>query len=70
MSTPSLSTDGERVLGYRTVSGNVDVWAIDLRRSARTRLTSDAADDVSPCGRRRAIAWRSRRTAAGATIST
>ena len=48
MSTPSLSPDGQRILGYRGLSGNVDVWLFDMRRGAYERLTSDVSDDVSP----------------------
>ena len=48
MSQASFSPDGGRVLGYRGIDGNVDVWSFDLRRGVYTRLTSDPADDVSP----------------------
>jgi serine/threonine protein kinase/Tol biopolymer transport system component len=48
MSTPSLSPDGQRILGYRGLSGNVDVWLFDIRRGAYERLTSDVSDDVTP----------------------
>jgi hypothetical protein len=50
MSTPALSGDGQRVVGYRgnPADGNVDVWLLDPRRGTFTRLTSDVADDVGP----------------------
>jgi Tol biopolymer transport system component len=50
MSNPSLSFDGQRVVGYRgnPVDGNVDVWVLDAKRGVFSRLTSDAADDVAP----------------------
>jgi Tol biopolymer transport system component len=50
MSSPSLSRDGERVVGYRgnPVDGNVDVWMLDVRRGVYSRLTSNVADDVGP----------------------
>jgi len=50
MSSPSLSPDGQQVVGYRgnPVDGNVDVWLLDVRRGAFTRLTDDVGDDVGP----------------------
>jgi len=50
MSNPSLSPDDERVVGYRgnPVDGNVDIWILDVRRGAYSRMTSDVGDDVSP----------------------
>jgi Tol biopolymer transport system component len=48
LSQPSLSGDGHRVAFYRGVSGNPDVWLLDLRRGGFSRFTSDPADDVSP----------------------
>ena len=50
MSLPSLSPDGQRVVGYRgnPVDGNVDVWVLDIRRIVFSRITSDVADDVAP----------------------
>ena len=48
MSNPSLSPDGGRVVGYRGVEGNIDVWLLDTKRGVLTRVTSDAGDDVSP----------------------
>ena len=46
LSQPSLSRDGERVVFYRDLDGNVDIWTMDTRRGAVRRLTSDPADDV------------------------
>ena len=48
MSTPSFSPDGSRILGYRNVAGNIDVWSLEYRRGAYTRFTTHVADDVSP----------------------
>jgi Tol biopolymer transport system component len=50
MSSPSLSPDGQHVVGYRgnPVDGNIDVWLLDVRRGAFTRLTDDVGDDVGP----------------------
>jgi eukaryotic-like serine/threonine-protein kinase len=45
---PSLSPDGHQVALFRGVSGNIDVWLIDLARGVPTRFTFDSADDVSP----------------------
>jgi eukaryotic-like serine/threonine-protein kinase len=47
-SQPSLTRDGARVAMYRSVNGNVDVWSLDTKRGAWSRLTSDPADDVYP----------------------
>jgi Tol biopolymer transport system component len=49
MGSPSLSLDGQRIVGYRgnPVDGNIDVWVLD-RRGVFSRFTTDAADDVSP----------------------
>jgi dipeptidyl aminopeptidase/acylaminoacyl peptidase len=50
MSNPSLSPDDQRVIGYRgnPVDGNVDIWMLDTRRGAFSRVTSDVSDDVAP----------------------
>ena len=50
MSTPALSKDEQRVVGYRgnPVDGNVDVWILDVKRGAFSRVTSDVSDDVGP----------------------
>jgi Tol biopolymer transport system component len=48
LSEPSLSRDGQRVVLYRSVNGNTDIWILDTRRGALSRFTSDAADDVMP----------------------
>ena len=45
---PSLSRDGERVVFYRGLDSNVDIWTMDTRRGALRRLTSDPGDDVMP----------------------
>ncbi len=49
-SQPQLSPNGKRIV-YTSVdpdSGNRDIWLIDLETSARTRLTSDPANDWQP----------------------
>jgi serine/threonine protein kinase/Tol biopolymer transport system component len=50
MASPSLSPDGQRVVGYRgnPVDGNVDIWVLDTKRGASTRFTTDVGDDVAP----------------------
>ena len=40
--------DGHHVAFYRGVSGNPDIWLLDLRRGAFSRFTSDPADDFFP----------------------
>jgi Tol biopolymer transport system component len=41
---------------HRTVGGNIDLWLLDTERGVRTRVTSNAANDIhplwSPDGRR------------------
>jgi Tol biopolymer transport system component len=44
--SPSLSPDGLRVVLYRTVQANTDVWLLDGTRASR--LTSDASVDRFP----------------------
>jgi serine/threonine protein kinase/Tol biopolymer transport system component len=46
--SPSLSLDGERVIGYRGVGSNPDVWVLDVARGSTSRLTTNTADDVFP----------------------
>jgi len=46
--SPSLSPDGRQVALFRGVSGNIDVWLIDVGRGVPTRFTFDSADDVIP----------------------
>ncbi len=62
LNEPRISPDGRRVVVWRTVQGNTDVWLLDGARM--TRLTFDAASDQrpiwSPDGTR--IAFRSART--------
>jgi eukaryotic-like serine/threonine-protein kinase len=64
LSDPSLSRDGQRVVLYRGVDGNTDVWLLDTKRGVLSRFTTDAADDVvpvwSPDGRR--VVFSSNRT--------
>ena len=46
----SLSPDGKQALATirDPATGTSDVWAVDLARGTRTRLTSDPADDFEP----------------------
>jgi eukaryotic-like serine/threonine-protein kinase len=48
LSGPSLSLDGQRVVLYRPVNRNVDIWLLESRRGVLSRFTSDVADDVGP----------------------
>jgi Tol biopolymer transport system component len=43
---PNLSPDGRRVVVFRTVQGNTDIWILDGART--TRLTFDAASELYP----------------------
>ena len=43
---PTLSPDGRRVVAYRTVQGNVDLWLFDSARMSR--LTFDAGRETYP----------------------
>ena len=45
---PELDADGQRVAVNRTVSGNTDVWLINVGRGVASRFTFDAAIDSSP----------------------
>ena len=42
---PELSPDGRQVVLDRSVSGNTDVWRLDVERGVRTRLTFDTGPD-------------------------
>ena len=42
---PELSPDGRQIVLDRSVSGNTDVWRLDVERGVRTRLTFDTAPD-------------------------
>jgi Tol biopolymer transport system component len=46
LSAPSVSSDGRRVVLYRTMQGNADIWLADAVRA--TRFTFDAALDRFP----------------------
>jgi serine/threonine protein kinase len=45
---PELSPDGSRVALDRVVSGNHDVWVLELARNIATRFTFDPAADLGP----------------------
>jgi Tol biopolymer transport system component len=61
---PSLSRNGESLVFYRGLSGNIDIWTMDVVRGALGRVTTHPSDDVmpvwSPDGRR--IAFSSLRS--------
>ena len=42
---PELSPDGRQIVLDRSVSGNTDVWRLDVERGVRTRLTFDTGPD-------------------------
>jgi Tol biopolymer transport system component len=44
---PNLSPDERTVAMYRMLSGNTDIWLLDLLRGVFTRFTFDAANDVN-----------------------
>jgi Tol biopolymer transport system component len=44
---PRVSADGQRV-AFEQYSGTDDIWAIDLRRDAVTRLSFDPGEDETP----------------------
>ena len=56
----SLSPDGRVAAVQRTVQNNSDIWLIDSART--TRLRPIRSRSRSPCGRRTAREWPSRRT--------
>jgi Tol biopolymer transport system component len=44
----ALSPDGRRLAFARTLSGNADVWLLDIERGVSSRFTFDAANDLGP----------------------
>jgi Tol biopolymer transport system component len=44
----TISPDGRRLALYRTVSGNTDIWMLDLVRVVLTRFTFDPAVEGNP----------------------
>jgi Tol biopolymer transport system component len=50
VSSPRISPDGKRVAAQIVdpQGGTSDIWVYDLRRNARTRLTSNAESDTNP----------------------
>jgi Tol biopolymer transport system component len=56
---PEISPDGARLALQRNVSGNTDIWLLDVQRGIFNRVTNDAAIDAlpiwSPDGRRLAF---------------
>jgi len=45
---PALSPDGRRVALNRSVSGNGDIWLLDLGRSVLSRFTFDPGPEIYP----------------------
>ena len=45
---PSMSPDGRFVAVHRSVSGNVDIWLLELERGLFRRLTLDTGLDIVP----------------------
>jgi len=45
---PELSRDGQRVVGWRKVQNNADIWLLDLIRGGYTRFTFGATFDLFP----------------------
>ncbi len=64
LSQPSLSSDGQHVVFYRNVDGNVDIWMMETKRALFSRVTTDPSDDVGPVWSpdRSRIAFSSNRT--------
>lgn len=48
VSNPSLSADGRQLAVQRTVSGNTDIWVIDLERNVSSRLTNHPGVEALP----------------------
>jgi dipeptidyl aminopeptidase/acylaminoacyl peptidase len=46
--SPEMSADGKRVVLYRTIDGNNDIWMLDTNRGVLSRFTSDAANEINP----------------------
>jgi Tol biopolymer transport system component/tRNA A-37 threonylcarbamoyl transferase component Bud32 len=46
--SPSMSQDGRRLLLYRTVDGNMDLWTVEMSSGVLSRLTHDAANELNP----------------------
>jgi Tol biopolymer transport system component len=48
-SSPALSPDGQKLaVCIRDTTGKRDIWAFDLARGTRTRVTADPADESNP----------------------
>jgi WD40-like Beta Propeller Repeat len=45
---PSISYDDRFLAEQRTISGNTDIWLLDLFRGVATRFTSDPQPDIAP----------------------
>jgi len=46
--SPTLSPDGRRVVLYRTIAGNADIWILETSRAVFTRFTSDTTNEINP----------------------
>ncbi len=45
---PSVAPDGSRVAYYSTKSGNMDLWALDLKSGTESQLTSTPVGEFAP----------------------
>jgi Tol biopolymer transport system component len=46
--SPSLSPDGRRLVLYRTVNGNMDLWMLEMSSGVLSPLTRDATSELNP----------------------
>jgi serine/threonine protein kinase len=46
--SPEMSSDGKRVVLYRTIDGNNDLWMLDTNRGVLGRFTFDPANEINP----------------------
>ena len=46
--SPEMSPDGKRVVLYRTIDGNNDLWMVDTNRGVLSRFTFDPANEINP----------------------
>lgn len=46
--SPSLSPDGRRLVLYRTVNGNMDLWTLEMSSGVLSPLTRDDTNELNP----------------------